>query len=89
MRLASPLDYFEQPASRGAAASFVRVMSRGEQLFERAVARIESTRVRAWATSERNFARWLERAERASARGGPGADPVNFATYILLEAQRG
>ncbi len=62
-------------------------VTRGDILFEKAVARIDSRRVREWATSDQELPRLLDVADHVASRGGPQADPNAFATYIMLEAR--
>jgi hypothetical protein len=58
----------------------------GEQLFEQALARVESRSIREWATSPRNRPIWLRIAEATAARGGEDADPTRFSTYMVITA---
>jgi hypothetical protein len=56
----------------------------GEQLFEQALARVESESIRQWATTGKNRTIWLEMAQAAAKKGQ--TDPDLFAAYIVTTA---
>lgn len=62
---------------------YISTMNANE-LFTKALAKVESASIRSWATSERNGPLWLAAAEDAVNAGKN--DPNRFATLIVATA---
>lgn len=56
-----------------------------EQLFEQALAKVESESIRQWAQTEHNRPIWIKLAELALAKK-PDASPDRFSTLIVCSA---